>query len=292
MRVSPLALAAAAAAAAAVFGTALSKSVPDDPEGLALCLSFCIDGPIRVEEGRPIRICHDNLLYDNWCSAQCHAEITVNSDGWRYLNINRADARADCENKADVTGPGGQRGAAVPVAQNRVGHLLVPPMSDMPVPISSQQISARSCADLAADGFGFFSSASVCATAEFNGICPSSAISYADGAAVCEAAGARLCRYAEINSDAATGVGCDLDDPSLYCWVGDNSDACGGSYSYVSKCIGTSSNIRMCASTAFTASVKCCADTAAVIDSGGDRGGAVEEEPQAEGRLAGAIRCM
>ena len=80
---------------------------------------------------------------------------------------------------------------------------------------------------------------------------------YADAQAVCQSAGARLCTVAELNSDVATGTGCEADLD--YVWTG---EACGSGV-YVTAGSSTAQPQRdtMCASKETKiASVRCCAD--------------------------------
>lgn len=78
-----------------------------------------------------------------------------------------------------------------------------------------------------------------CAAAKIPGHfgCHVSNISYPNAELACESVGARLCTFAEINSNAARGLGCHgLYEEDSYCWVSDGGSQCAEDEVLATRC--------------------------------------------------------
>jgi hypothetical protein len=146
---------------------------------------------------------------------------------------------------------GGQAGAIE--LETARAPSLAHPVSDLLLHrlVSPREMSAQPCAEL---GWRLGDNSNVCGQAKPLGTCHRKSIDYRSAMATCNAAGARLCSVDELQSNAAKGAGCDLDNKNVW-----TSDSCGVDMFFLSK-RSTASTPPQCKHISEQSSLTCCAD--------------------------------
>ena len=139
------------------------------------------------------------------------------------------------------------------------------------------QVSASTCSDLGWTNAALFGDTSVCGESHNSAGACSGLLSWRDGAAFCERAGARLCTITEITTDETRGTGCGLDAVKVW-----SSTACARGYQ-----VAVSGGSASCNKVGTLTSTRCCADEVARPTSTPVRNPTAEPKPAPSTRPTG-----
>ena len=125
--------------------------------------------------------------------------------------------------------------------------------------------SEKTCDELGWTSIGSNGSGAVCGESEVPGC--NADKTYDEAVAVCDAIGARLCTYGELNNDEVASTGCGYNNSRVW-----TSTQCGGDVGSVWTQAGIASSAdaipKECTPKATTAAVRCCADAAGLATNG------------------------